>query len=277
MRGGIDPMTTDNGFQPDRPPIFLTERADDSAHADVERRWDVAAISSRIFKASALAAAVTTIGVGALSVGNPVVLVANVTDWWNDKPALQLEADTSDSTMQTMADARDAPATTDEPARAQVAVVAAAAPADQNQADTAQRQAEPVQAQPVQVQAELPRPAEVAQSQTESTPPVSAELFKQFQAWAAEDDARKRAGSAQAAPTRIVQQTQQARPAKKHRRVHSVQNARAEVRPQRQHRTRIREEQDLREPIAPVADPRAPDPNVQNAQPPSFLQSLGFR
>ena len=27
----------------------------------------------------------------------------------------------------------------------------------------------------------------------------------------------------------------------------------------------------------PVADPRAPDPSMQNAQPPSFLQSLGFR
>lgn len=270
MRGGIDPMTTDNGFQPDRPPIFLSERADETEHADVEKRWDVAAISSRIFKASALAAAVTTIGVGVLSVGNPVAVVANVTDWWNDKPPLQLEADTSASTMQTMADAQDAPATTDEPTSEQVAGVAA--PADPNQTEPVQRQAEPVQAQ-----AESPRPvAEVTQSQTESGPPVSAELFKQFQAWAAEDEARARAGSAPTAPARVAQETQQARPAKKQRRAHSVQNARAEVRPQRQHRTRVREEQE-REPIAPVADPRAPDPAAQPAQPPSFFQSLGFR
>ena len=280
MTGGIDPMTTDNGFQPDRPPIFLSERADEVVPLEVEKRWDIATVSSRIFKASALAAAVTTIGVGALSVGNPVDLVANMTDWWNDKPALQREADTSASTTQTTADAQGVPAATDEPARTEVAV--AAAPAVQNQAETVQRQAEPVQvqpaqAQPLQAQAEPPRPAEVAQNQMEKGPPVSAELFRQFQAWAAEDEARKSASSGPAAPTRVVQETQQARPAKRQRRAHSVQNARAEVRPQRHHRTRVRDEQDAREPIAPVADPRAPDPAAQAAQPPSFFQSLGFR
>jgi len=268
-------MTTDNGFQPDRPPIFLTERLDETGPADVEKRWDVATVSSRILKASALAAAVTTIGVGALSVGNPVELVAHMTDWWNDKPAVQLEADASASTMQTIADAQDTPAATNEPAREEVAV--AAAPADQNQADAVQRPAEPVQAQPVQVQAEPPRPADVAQGETEKGPPVSAELFKQFQAWAAEDESRGRAGSAPAAAARVAQETQQARPAKKQRRVHSVQNARAEVQPQKRHRTRVRQEQDAREPLAPPTDPRAPDPAAQNAQPPSFFQSLGFR
>jgi hypothetical protein len=272
MRGGIDPMTTDNGFQPDRPPIFLSERIDETSLVDVERHSDIAAVSSRIFKASALAAAVTMIGVGALSVGNPVALVANMTDWWNDKPPLQLEADASVSTMQAMTDAQDAPATTDAAAREQVAV--AAAPADQNQTETAQRPPEPVQVQPVQVQADPPRPAEVAQSQTESSPPVSKELFNQFQAWAAEDEARKRTAATSAAS---AQDAQPARPVKKQRRAHSVQNARAEVRPQRQHRTRVRAEQETREPLAPAADPRAPDPAAQNAQPPSFFQSLGFR
>jgi len=280
MRGGIDPMTTDNGFQPDRPPIFLTERADEVVPLDVERRWDVATVSSRIFKASALAAAVTTIGVGALSLGNPVDLVANMTDWWNDKPALQLEADTSASTVQTTADAQDA-AATDEPAREQVAVAAIAAPAGQNQAEAAQRQAEPAQVQPVQVQPVQSQPVQVqterAQSETEQGPSVSAELFRQFQAWAAEDEVRKRASTAPAAPARVAQEAQQARPAKKQRRAHSVQNARAEVRPQRHHRTRVREELDAREPLAPPADPRAPDPAAQPAQPPSFFQSLGFR
>src|SRR5512140_2491635 len=114
MRGGIDHMTTDNGFQPDRPPIFLSGHAEETAQPDVEKGWDVATISSRIFKASALAAAVTTIGVGALSIGNPVLLVTSATDWWNGKPALQLEADTSASTIQTIA---DAPAATDAAAR----------------------------------------------------------------------------------------------------------------------------------------------------------------
>lgn len=264
-------MTTDNGFQPDRPPIFLSGHAEETAQPDVEKGWDVGAISSRIFKTSILAAVVTTIGAGVLSVGNPALLVANVTEWWNDRPALQLEADTSASTVQTMANAQDAPAATDEPAREEVA--AATEPAAPNQAEAGQRQTEPVQ-----VQAEPPRVAEVAQSQGENkdSQPVTQELFKQFQTWAAEEEAR--AGSARAARARVAQDTPaQARPAKKQRRVHTVQNARAEVRPQRQHRARVREEQDPREQVAPVADPRAPDPAAQNAQTPSFLQSLGIR
>jgi hypothetical protein len=266
MRGGIDHMTIDNGFQPDRPPIFLSGHAEETAQPDVEKGWDVAIISSRIFKASALAAAVTTIGVGALSIGNPVLLVTSVTDWWNDKPALQLEADTSASTIQTIA---DAPAATDAAAREEIA--AAAAPADPNQAETIQRPAEPVQVPAESSQ----RPVAVAQGQTENSPPVSEELFKQFQAWAAEEEAR--AGSALAARARVAQDTPQARPAKKHRRAHSVQNARAEVRPQRQYRTRVREQQDAGGQPPPAADPRAPDPAAQNAQPPSFFQSLGIR
>ncbi len=264
-------MTTDNGFQPDRPPIFLSGHAEETVHPEIEKGWDVAAISSRIFKTSILAAVVTTVGAGILSVGNPVLLVANVTDWWNDRPALQIEADTSASTIQAVADAQDAPAATDAPAREEVA--AAVEPAYQNQATAGQRQAEPVQAQAESGQ----RLADVAQSQAENTQPVSAELFKQFQAWAAEKEARAQPGSAPTARARVAQDAQQARPAKKHRRVHSVQNARAEVRPQRQYRTRVREEQDAREQVTPLADPRAPDPAQQNAQPPSFLQSLGFR
>ena len=47
--------------------------------------------------------AVTAIGIAILSIGNPVALVANVTDWWVDKPALQPEADPATSTIQTIA------------------------------------------------------------------------------------------------------------------------------------------------------------------------------
>ncbi len=266
MRGGIDHMTTDNRFQPDRPPIFLSGHAEEAVQPDVEKGWDVATISSRIFKASALAAAVTTIGVGALSFGNPVLLVTSVTDWWNDKPALQLEADTSASPIQTMA---DAPAAIDVPPREEIA--AAPAPANQDQAEAVQRPAESVQVPAESSQ----RQVAVAQSQTENSPPVSQELFKQFQAWAAEEEAR--AASARAAQARVAQDTPQARPVKKHRRVHSVQNARAEVRPRRQNRARVREEQDAGGQPPPVADPRAPDPATQNAQQPSFFQSLGLR
>jgi hypothetical protein len=123
------------------------------------------------------------------------------------------------------------------------------------------------------------RQAENSQPIAADNPPVTEELFKQFQAWAAEEETRKQSGSAQAAPVRVAQDgPAQARPAKKPRRVHSVQNARAEIRPQRHHRARVREQQqDAREQVPPVADPRAQDPSLQNAQTPSFLQSLGFR
>jgi hypothetical protein len=276
MRGGIDQMTTDNGFQPDRPPIFLSGHAEETEQPDVGTGWDVATISSRILKASILAVVVTAIGIAVLSVGNPVMLVANVTDWWVDKPALQPEADPATSTTQTIAGTQDSPTTTtDGPPREEIA--AAVESVEPSQAEAAgQRQAETAGQRQTEVGQ---RQAENGQPITADNLPVTEELFKQFQAWAAEEETRKQAGSAQAAPVRVAQDgPAQARPAKKHRRVHSVQNARAEIRPQRHHRARVREQQlDAREQVPPVADPRAPDPSVQNAQPPSFLQSLGFR
>jgi hypothetical protein len=261
MRGGINQMATEDGFQPDRPPIFLSRHAEEAGQSDIGKGWDIATISSRILKTSILALAMTAIGIAILSVGNPVVLVANVTDWWVDKPALQREADPATSPIQTIADTQDSPATTmDAPPREEIA--AAAEPTEPSQTETAgQRQAE--NSQPI----------------TADNQPVTEELFKQFQAWAAEEETRKQAGPAQAAPVRAAQDgPAQARPAKKHRRVHSVQNARAEIRPQRHHRARVRErQQDALEQVPPVADPRAQDPSLQNAQTPSFLQSLGFR
>ncbi len=252
-------MATDDGFQPDRPPIFLSGLAEETERPDVGKARDIATISSRIFKTSILAVAVTAIGIAVLSVGNPIALVANVTDWWIDKPALQPAAP-STSPIQTIADTQDAPAaTTDAPARTEIA--AAGEPADQSQAETGQKQ------------------AEVSQSQAETGQPFTEALFKQFQAWAAEEETRAQAGPAQAAPVRVAQDAPaRVRPVKKHRQVRSVQNARAEIRPQRHHRVRVREEQqDARGQVPPVADPRAPDPSLQNAQTPSFLQSLGFR
>jgi hypothetical protein len=262
-------MVAEDRFHSDRPPIFLSEYPDEIGQRDVGKRWDLATISSRILKTSILAVTVTAIGIAVLSVGNPVMLVANVTDWWVDKPALQPEADPATSTTQTIAGTQDSPTTTtDAPPREEIA--AAVEPAEPSQAETAGQ-----------------RQAEVGQRQAENSQPITAEsksvlteeLFKQFQAWAAEEETRKQAASAQAAPVQVAQDgPAQVRPGKKHRRVHSVQNARAQIRPQRHHRARVRDQQlDAREQVPPVADPRAPDPSVQNAQPPSFLQILGFR
>jgi len=260
-------MVAEDGFHSDRIPIFLSEYPDEIGQRDVGKRWDIATISSRILKTSILAVAVTAIGIAVLSFGNPVALVANMTDWWVEKPALQSEADPATSTTQAIAGTQDSLTTTDAPPREEIA--AAAEPAEPSQTETAgQRQAEGGQ-----------RQAENSQPIAADNPPVTEELFKQFQAWAAEEETRKQSGSAQAAPVRVAQDgPAPARPAKKHRRVHSVQNARAEIRPQRHHRARVREQQqDAREQVPPVADPRAQDPSLQNAQTPSFLQSLGFR
>ena len=264
MRGGINQMTTKDDFQPDRSPIFLSRHAEETGQPDIGKAWDIAIISSRILKTSIVAVAVTAIGIAVLSIGNPVTLVANVTDWWVDKPALQPDADPSTSTIQTIASTQELPTTTtDAPARDEIA--AAVEPADQSRVEVGQSQAGPSQA----------GPSQAGPSQTEVSQPLTEELFKQFQAWAAEEETRAQAGSAQPAPVRVVQEAPQVRPAKKHRRTRSVQNARAEIQPQRNHRARVRQEQDAQ--VPPVADPRAPDPSVQNAQTPSFLQSLGLR
>jgi len=264
-------MVTEDGFQPDRSPIFLSEHAEETGQpdigtADIGKAWQRATISSRILKASMWAVAVTAIGIAILSVGDPFAIVENLTATWVEKPAPQPVADPAAPALQSTATAQDLPATTmDAPARTEIA--AAGEPADQSQAEIGQRQ-ESGQKQ-----------AEVSQSQAETGQPFTEALFKQFQAWAAEEETRGQAGPAQAAPVRVAQDAPaQARPAKKHRRVHSVQNARAEIRPQRHHRARVREEQqDAREQVPPVTDPRAQDPSLQNAQTPSFLQSLGFR
>ena len=273
-------MLTEDRFQQDRPPIFLSDYRDETGQPDTARGWDVAAISSKVLRASILAVAMTAIGIAVLSVGNPVALVANVTDWLDNKSAVQVEAEPSTSAIQSVASSQDSvPAATDAPAREEIA--AAVQPVEP-------RQQEPAPAVQAPQAESSQRPTEASQGQTQvqaqgqAGPLMTEELFKQFQAWAAEEETKTQAVSAQTAPVRVAQDAPapapaQAKPAKRHRRVHSVQNARAEIRPQRHYRARIRQEQEVQAQAPPAVDPRAPDPSLQNAQPPSFLQSLGFR
>jgi hypothetical protein len=246
-------MATNDGFPPDdRVPFFLSEHAEQTEQPDIGKVWDRAAISSRILKASILGVTATAIGIAILLMGDPVALVENVTATWVEKPALQPDADPSAPAIQSIAGTQDLPTTTsDAPARDEIA----AAPTDQS--------VEPTD-----------------QSQAEIGRPLTEALFKQFQAWADQQDTRAQVEPkqpVQAAPVRVVQDAPaQVRPAKKHRRVRSVQNARAEIRPQRNHRVRPREES-APMPIAPVPDARAPEQPVQNSQTPGLLQSFGFR
>jgi hypothetical protein len=259
-------MATKDDFQPDPSPIFLSGHAEEPEQPDIGKAWDIATISSRILKTSIVAVTVTAIGIAILSIGNPVALVANVTDWWGDKSALQPDADPATSTIQSIASTQDLPpATTDAPARDEIA--AAVEPSDQSTAAV----------EPVDRSATAVEPAD--QNRAEVGQPLTEALFKQFLAWAAEEETRARAEPAQpvqAAPARAVQEAPaQIRPTKKQRRARSVQNARAEIRPPRNQRARVRDEQDA--PVPPVADPRAQDQSAQNAQTPSLLQSLGLR
>ena len=249
-------MATKDGFQLDRPPIFLSEPAEEIGQPDIGKVWKRSVISSRILTMSIWAVTATAIGIAILSVENPVALVADFTASWVDKPALQPVTDPSTSSIQSIAGTQDSATTTgDAPAREEIAAVSE--PADQNQAA-------------IVVQ---PPATEIVQ------PPAQA-LLKEFEAWAAKQDSRAEAvpvEPAQAAPVQVAQAAPvQAQPAKKHRRARSVHNARAEIRPQRIHRVRAREAS-APVPIAPVPDARAPELPVQNTQTPSLFQSLGWR
>jgi hypothetical protein len=260
-------MSTKDGFTPDhRLPLFLCENAGELEQADIEQALDRAAISPRILKTGILVVTTTAIGIAILSAGSPVVLFANVMASLVDTSALQPGSAQSTPTIQSTADAHLPPIARDAPTRDEIAT--ASEPADQTQSKI-------------------------------SEPPAGV-LLKQFQAWAAEEDARAlvvqpaqdaqaQDGSAQPVqevPAQAVQEATaqvaqdapaQIRPMQTHRHVRRVQNARAEIRPERHPRAMVRREQNARPRVAPVQDPRAQDQPVQNAEAPSFLQSFGWR
>src|SRR5215218_7594071 len=137
-------MATEDGFQPGHSLILLPQHAEEIELLDIGRAWDIATIASLVLRTSIVAATATAIGIAILSIGNPVALVADVTDWWADKPALQPGADPSTSTIQSIAGTPDlTTATTDAPPRDQSAAAvepavqsaAAVEPADQRQAE----------------------------------------------------------------------------------------------------------------------------------------------
>ncbi len=252
-------MATKDSFPPDdRFPVFLSDDAEGTGEPDIGTAWSRAAMASRILKASIFAAVATAIGIAILLMGNPVSLVADVTAAWTDKSEFQPDADPSTATTPAIAAAQEVPpATVDTPAREETA--AAPEPATQNRAESDQ-------------------------------PPTEA-MFKQFQAWAAEEDARAQVEpvrpaqdlppvqAMQDAPVRVAPEAPaQVQPVRKQRRARSVHNARAEVRPQRHHRPRYREEQNAPPvPLAPVPDARAQEQAPQPPQTPSFLQTFGLR
>jgi hypothetical protein len=237
-------MATKDGFPPDDGfPLFLSEHAEKTEQQDIGKAWDRAVVSSRILKTSILVVTAAVIGIAILSVRSPVALLANVTASLVDKSALQPGTDQSTPTIQSIAGTQDSPPTArDAPTRDEIA--AASEPADQSQTEISQ-------------------------------PPVEAS-FKQFQAWAAEEDTRAQVGPVQDAKVQVVQDAPaQVRPMKKHRHVKPVHNARAEIRPA--HNARAKAVQNARAQMRREQNTQAPVQPVQNAQPPSLLQSLGWQ
>ena len=101
-------------------------------------------------------------------------------------------------------------------------------------------------------------------TRTENTGSSSEALFREFQAWAAKQDAPVLAKPVQDDPAPV-------RPTQQQRRARTIRNARAEIRHAQEHRANV---QRRRVQARPVQDARAQTQSVQNVEPLSFLDSL---
>jgi hypothetical protein len=269
-------MATKHGLPPDnRFPLVLFEYAKESEAPG----WDEDIIWSLILKTSI--AALTAAVIALLLVGHPAAPFANVTASLLDLSPFQPGRGRPTPTIRSTASAQALlPAATDAPTRDQVAAALEAG----NRSES-----------------------EIGQ------PPAEAPL-KQFQAWAAEEDARAQlvqpvqdvpadVGSvqpvqdaqapavqdakaqdvkAQDARAQVAQDDpEEVRPVQRRRHLRHVRNARAEIRQspraEIRPRARVRRQQIAREQARPATDARTLDRPAQNAQPPSLLQSLGLQ
>jgi hypothetical protein len=232
-------MPTKGGFNLDHPlPLFL---ADEPEKEGIGKVRAITVISSRVLKAGILVA--TGIGIAILSVGSPVAFFADLTS-----SALEPGTDQSTLTIQPTADAQALPPAAKDAATRDEIVATSESP---------------------------------GQSQTENSEPSSEDLFRQFQSWAAEKAARAQVGpvqSVQDAPAQVADNARApVRQMQKHRHVKPVDSVRAEIRPVENPQKKVRREQNARAQVPPAQDARLQDQSVQNAQAPSFLQTLGQR
>jgi hypothetical protein len=231
-------------------PLFLSDHTEELEQPVIGKAWHRAAISSRILKTSILIVTAAAIVFAIRLVGNPLVLFTNTTD----------------------------------------SLVATSAPQDGAQSMPIGQSAVNVQALPPTAK-EAPTGAEIAaafntayQRQTENPQPPAEAVFKQFQAWAAEEDAQVRPvqpvqdaqPQVQGDQARVVNARAEVQPEKNARaHVRSEHNARAKVRHLKNARARMRREQNALAQVRPVQNTQAQVQPVQNAQPTWLLQSLG--
>jgi hypothetical protein len=212
------------------------------------KAWERAAISSRILKTSILVVTAAAIVFAILSLGNPLVLFANVTASLVATSAPQDGTGQPMPTIQSTADAQALlPTASEAPTGEEIAAAFKTA----------------------------------FQSETEIREPPAEGLLKQFQAWAAEEGAQAQVrpeqpeqpvqdaqAQVQDNQSEVVQNAQaQVRPVQKHRHAKPVHNARAKIGPEHNARAQMRREENARLQVQPV----------QNAQPPGLLQSLGLK
>ena len=261
-------MPTKDGFDPAHPlPRFLADQADQADQADeqgIGNALDQVAPTSRVFKASILIAAATATGIAVLAAGDPAALLA-----WG---SATLVGNSSQSTP-TIQSVVDAPALIPSATDAQVLDAQVLPPTTKDA--------------PARDEIAASEPA--GKDRTENSELATEALFRQFQAWAAEREAKARepVQPVQDAPAQLVQQNDPApaaenvrvpnRLVQKRRQVRSVHNARAEIRTQHL-RKQVRRVERARAERPPVQaerpapqDARAQDTSVQNAPPLPFL------
>jgi hypothetical protein len=180
------PMLTKNRLDPADPlPRFLAEQAEDG---DIR---DEGVVLARLFKASLLVAAVAVTGIAVIAFGNPVALFTNTTASLAGSSSPQPDSDPSAPPLRAA----------DEPALKQALADAQVPPP--NAIDT-----------PAPAELSAAEPTATMQAQQEKAPadtggPSSEALFRQFQAWVADQDAHAKPEPAQpalAAPAPIMQE-----------------------------------------------------------------------
>jgi hypothetical protein len=267
-------MPTKDGLDPKDPlPLFLSGHADEQEQRETfeyELEYELPG-TSRILKASILAIAVMAGGIAiALSLGIPAKVFADATALLPDTSAPQPSANQAAPPIQS--DAQAIQPTADAQAIEATADAKASAP-------TA---SEPPTRDEIVAAAQPAR-----QTQTENREPDTEALFTEYLAWAAKKNrqAQNAAQPSQDAPAQVVDDAPAqvvddaptpVRPAHKHRRVPSVDNAQTEIRHVQKSKARVQREQNARGQAPPAQDARAQEQPVQNAQAPSFLQSLGL-
>lgn len=244
-------MPRKDGFSSDQSlPPFLQER---TGNSEIVEPSDLAVFRSHALKATILTLAIV-LGIAAFLVGNPMTLLADLTDSFGDKSTLHPGPDRSTSTIQTTSDAQATSSTTEN---------------------------QPTSGEITATEAAGEDPAKTVDAATEA-------LFRQFQAWADEKDAQalesvqpvqpapvepvREAVSqpAQDGPLPKVAEEAQAslRLPRKHRHAPTTSHARTEM-PRHAPRKMVRRPQ--REQVAPPrAAAVARDQVVQNAEPQFF-------